>query len=194
MSGEPARRLFFALWPDEAQRAALAHSTRKVLRSCGGRPVPPENLHVTLAFLGSVPAARLGELRAIAGRTAAALAQEAAPFVLRFEHLVHFPRAQVLAVLASSPPESAPAGDLRSLAATLTSETAAAGFSPDLKPFRAHVTVARKVARVPRESAIRPLEWRFCDFALVESSTRATGAVYSIVESYALSDAEKLRT
>jgi len=194
LSGAPARRLFFALWPDEAQRAALFHSARKVLRSCGGRPVPLENLHVTLAFLGSVPDARLEELRAIAGRAAGRFPPEAAPLVLTFEHLVHFPQAQVLAVLAASPQRRAPSGDARSLAATLTSETAAAGFTPDLKPFRVHVTVARKVIRAPPARAIRAVEWTFGFFALIESRTHAAGALYSVVESYALGSSEKLRT
>jgi len=49
------RRLFFALWPDEATREQLAHITRKAVRGSGGRPIPVENLHSTLVFLGSVP-------------------------------------------------------------------------------------------------------------------------------------------
>ncbi|HLY51882.1 MAG TPA: RNA 2',3'-cyclic phosphodiesterase [Steroidobacteraceae bacterium] len=193
MSGEPTRRLFFALWPDEGQRAALSQAARKVLRSCGGRPVPAENLHVTLAFLGSVPAARLEELRVIGARAAAGFPRQAAPLVLTFGHLVHFPQAQVLAVLATAE-GSAPIGDTRSLAATLTHETTAAGFTPDLKPFRMHVTVARKVVRAPRARAIRPVAWAFGSFALIESRTRETGAVYSVVESFVLNGSEKLRT
>jgi len=156
--------------------------------------VPLENLHATLSFLGSVPDARLEELRAIAGRAAGRFPPEAAPLVLRFEHLVHFPRAQVLAVLAASPEGRALGGDARSLAATLTSETAAAGFTPDLKPFRVHVTVARKVMRAPPAGAIRAVEWTFGFFALIESRTHAAGALYSVVESYALGGSEKLRT
>ncbi|HYL02781.1 MAG TPA: 2'-5' RNA ligase family protein, partial [Steroidobacteraceae bacterium] len=61
---ERTRRLFFALWPDAAQRTVLAHAVRKAVRNCGGRPVPAESLHVTLAFLGSVPESRMAELGA----------------------------------------------------------------------------------------------------------------------------------
>ncbi len=62
-------RLFCALQlPDDTVRA-LASWQSEHLR--GGRIVPPENLHATLAFLGSRPevevAAIAGELRATAG-------------------------------------------------------------------------------------------------------------------------------
>ena len=35
----------------------------------------------------------------------------------------------------------------------------ALGFAPDLKPFRAHVTVARKVVRLTRSREMRALRW-----------------------------------
>jgi RNA 2',3'-cyclic 3'-phosphodiesterase len=190
LSGEPTRRLFFALWPDAEQRASLAHAVRKAVRSCGGRPVPGANVHLTLAFLGSVPAARVAELRDIARRTAAGFPREAVPLRLTLERLAHFGQAQVLAADAT---REAPLEDVQALAKALAVETAAAGFSPDLKPFRPHVTVARKVARAARSSAMRPVEWRFDSFALIESRTLETGPVYSVVESYALGGSEKLR-
>lgn len=193
MSGAPTRRLFFALWPDEAQRAALVDAAAGIVRHCGGRPVPAENLHVTLAFLGSVPEPRLPELAVIAGHAAALFPRDAVPIVVSLETLEHWARAQVLTALECRDEARAPASGAAPLARTLSTETAAAGFSPDLKPFRLHVTVARKVARAPRASAIRPVDWRFDRFALLESRTLETGPVYSVVESYALGDSEKLR-
>ena len=195
MSDAPTRRLFFALWPDGAQRAALLHAAATVVRRCGGRPVPEENLHVTLAFLGSVPEVRVPELSAVARRTAAAFPQDAVPIALRFETLEHFAEAQVLAVLERSDDARAAAvTDATTLARSLSSETAAAGFSPDLKPFRAHVTVARKVARPPSSGDMRKVLWTFDEFALIESRTREAGPVYSVVASYLLGGAEKMRT
>ena len=44
-----------------------------------GRWVPPENLHLTLVFLGELPPAREGEVRAEFERLAAAGMAEAAP-------------------------------------------------------------------------------------------------------------------
>lgn len=194
MSVAPARRLFFALWPDEEQRAALVQASGKIARHCGGRPVPASNLHVTLAFLGSVPELRLKELSAIARRAAATYPQDAVPLTVSLEALEHWSKPQVLAVLGrQDESQGAAVSDSVELARTLAKETAAAGFSPDLKPFRVHVTVARKVARPPRSSAVQKVLWSFEAFALVESRTLAEGPVYSVVESYVLGDSEKLR-
>ena len=199
---EPTRRLFFALWPDAEQRGALHSATRKSVKSCGGRPVPVQSLHVTLAFLGSVPEGRVPELDRIARRVADAFPAAAQPPLLTFDRLAHWARPQILcalgteepgAVQAPAEPRDADAAGAPALSASLKNETAAAGFSPDLKPFRAHVTVARKVAHAPAALALQPVLWRFEAFALIESRTDPAGPVYSVIESYLLVKAEKAR-
>jgi RNA 2',3'-cyclic 3'-phosphodiesterase len=180
-------RLFFALWPDEPQREALAQAAAKAVRSCGGRAVPAANLHITLAFIGSVPRPRVTELGAIARQVAARCAQEG-PLTLHFERLAHWTRPQILCALASEASAGAHA-----LALALKDATAAAGFAPDLKPFQAHVTVARKVLHAPRRPALRALAWCFDAFALVDSRTESGGPVYSVIESYPLAKAQKAR-
>ena len=195
---EPTRRLFFALWPDAGQRAALVHATRKAVRSSGGRPVPEESLHVTLAFLGSVPERRVAELQAIARRVAEA-PEAGAPMLVSFDRLVHWTKPRILCALdaegsagfeaAGAPRVGALAG-APALAESLKGETTARGFSPDLKPFHAHVTVARKVAHAPAAQPLSPVPWTFDAFALIESRTEPTGPVYSVIESYLLGKTE----
>jgi RNA 2',3'-cyclic 3'-phosphodiesterase len=192
LSSEPTRRLFFALWPGEDERAALLDAVRELVGASGGRPVPPANLHVTLAFLGAVPAARVPDLSAIASRVAAAFPRDSLPLVLTLQDVAHWAHSQVLAIPAREEPGLAPGA--QALARMLCHEAAGAGFDPDLKPFRAHVTVARKVARALHASAMRPVAWSFAAFALIESRTLASGAAYSVVESFVLGSGEKVRT
>jgi RNA 2',3'-cyclic 3'-phosphodiesterase len=185
--------VFFALWPDEAQRAALVHATAKALRACGGRPVAAANLHVTLCFIGSVPLVQAAELGAVGRQVAASRSTAAGPVTLDFERLEHWARPQLLCALTAAP-ESAQPSAAPDLARALGRRCAAAGFSPDLKPFRAHVTLARKVLKARIEARIRPVRWEFASFALVESRTLASGPLYSVVESYPLVEAQKVRT
>src|SRR5262249_38485268 len=155
----PSRRLFFALWPDTPQQTAFAHAARKAVKAGGGTPVPVANIHLTLVFLGSVPERRIADLSAIARRVAAAFPQDALPLQLEFEHLAHWKKPQVLCAVPAEGTGSAAA--TARLAESLRREMVAGGFTPDLKPFRAHVTLARKVLRGSRELAMHALLWTY---------------------------------
>jgi|KBSMisStandDraft_5_1062788.scaffolds.fasta_scaffold140611_2 2'-5' RNA ligase len=187
---EPTRRLFFALWPNEQSRAALVHATRKAVRLCGGRPVAEDNLHTTLLFLGAVAESRVSEVVTL-GASAAAEVVGARDNVLLspprfvFDQIELWQKAHVL---VATPGASSGGGYVvaNALVASLQRVTSGAGFAPDLKPFRPHVTLARKVAFSKTVLRMAPVEWRFTAFALVESRTEAEGPVYSVVESYPL--------
>jgi len=186
---QPTRRLFFALWPDEATRALLAHATRKAVRSCGGRPVATHNLHATLLFLGSVAQSRVPEVMAIAAGAASGLslpdAVDSSSPGFTFDRVEFWKKPHVL---VATPSVTGDAGDVLAgaLAEVLARETLSAGFAPDPKPLRPHVTLARKVAFLKTELAMQPVPWSFADFALVESRTDAEGPVYTVLESYPL--------
>lgn len=190
---EPTRRLFFALWPDEAMREGMQRATGKAARASGGRPVPASNLHITLAFLGSVPERRLAELAEIA--RGAALSPDLLPesrLELIFDRLEHWRAAQLLCAL----PAEAPA-PIVALARRLQGRLAASGFAPDLKrsssveveitrQFRPHVTLARKVHRPLGGIEWDPVTWSFADFVLVDSKTLPEGPVYAVLERFPL--------
>ena len=173
-------------------RQALVRATRKAVRASGGRPVPAVNRHVTLAFLGSVPDRRRGELAQIARAMGSSADPPGAPLELAFDHLEHWRAAQLLCALPSQAPES-----LSALGRRLQERLAASGFAPDpessrsvgvgtIKPFRPHVTLARKLDRSPQEVEMQPVTWSFTGFVLVESKTLPEGAVYTVVEKFPL--------
>ena len=182
-ASEPLQRLFFALWPSSQMRRELSLATQKAVSDCRGRAVPSHNLHATLAFLGNVPKGRVAELTLLARGQAAAFAQGA--LSLTFDTLEHWPRPKILCALAHASPQAS------ALAAALKDSTAAAGFHPDLKPFRAHVTVARKVPDGPQPPPLSAVVWRFEAFALIDSRPEKTGPVYSVIESWPLVKIEK---
>lgn len=178
---EPTRRLFFALWPDEAMQQELAHAARKIVRASGGRPVPARNLHVTLAFLGSVAESRLPVVRAVAARVAAGIAPSAGSVSLTLDRVQHWARPRILCATTEVEPVAAAA-----LAQALKLQLAGAGLTPDLRPFRAHVTLARKVNRYSRELSLPPVTWTFGSFSLVDSRTDPEGSLYSVLDSWPL--------
>ena len=106
---------------------------------------------------------------------------------LVFDTLERWDTPKILCATASE--ESAQA---RQLALTLGEVTRAAGFTPDNKPFRPHLTLARKVSRdlsVAMPQPLMPATLMHSDrFVLMESRRDASGSIYSAVDSWPLYD------
>lgn len=189
LAREPTRRVFYALWPDPGLRTALSRATHKAVSASGGRPVSAQGLHATLAFLGSVPEPRIAELEAIGRRVAATFSAgrgaHAAPPQLIFDRIEHWQKPQIICATVGAESGEAVA-IVDALAEALKRETIGAGFAPDLKPFRAHVTIARKVARTTPMLDMHSVPWSCTGFALVESRSAAGGAIYSVINSWTL--------
>jgi 2'-5' RNA ligase len=163
-----ARRLFFALWPDDALRDSIARAVPAWLPDAGGRRQRRDQWHATLVFVGRVAAGRHALV------VDAASVVRANTFTLRFDRLEHWRKPRVVCLVASRMPDAA-----RGLVDALRHELAARGIDFDRREFRAHVTLARKVARLERTGAIEPLEWPATRFALVESSSSSDGSQYA---------------
>lgn len=138
----PSRRLFYAFWPDDAARSALERS-RAALFPLAGRPVVPESLHVTAAFLGEVDEARLPALQALAGPVA--------PFALQFDRLAHWTRPRVLVALTTQPPPQ-----LGEAIESLWRRLDRLGFAREPRPYRAHITLVRDCAALPTRATWTP--------------------------------------
>ena len=174
MSESDRQRLFFALWPGGAEREKL-ESYRPLLRGCGGRPIKPQNLHITLAFLGSVDSA----VRECLEQAASAI--ELPPFTLRLDRLGFWRRPQVIWLGQEPSPEP-----LLALAGELKQAILTCGMEPDSRGFRTHLTLQRRAHRPPRQREVPPLEWQVDRFVLVASETRPEGVVYEVVREWRL--------
>jgi 2'-5' RNA ligase len=146
-----------------------------------------------LLFLGSVAESRIPDLVALAGHAvsdadvlAAMTTPDRAVLVrpdFTFDRIEFWPKSHLLvaATSASLGPAHALAVEL---SGALRRRASALGLAPDLKPFRAHVTLARKVVRVSRALEMRPVRWSLDGFALVESRTEPEGAQYCVLERF----------
>jgi 2'-5' RNA ligase len=174
------RRLFVALWPSVGAQNALAAAALCYVDGERARAMPAHNLHVTLAFLGSVEEARLAELEALATALADSGVTPRAPTTLSFDRLEYWARPEIL--VATGPGDATASRWANDLKQALVR----ANFSPDLEPFRQHVTVARKVRRREDVQLAAPVQWICEGFSLVESRTGSEGASYSVVKSWTL--------
>ncbi|HHH47595.1 MAG TPA: RNA 2',3'-cyclic phosphodiesterase [Gammaproteobacteria bacterium] len=171
----PAERLFFALWPDDALRRQLTQCRDALAARAGGRPVSAENLHLTLAFLGRTD----GRQRACVEAMADAL--HCPPFALLLNRSGYWPRPRVLWIGPAVMPEA-----LIRLAAALRSGAEGCGLKLDASPYRAHITLLRKLARPAQAAACPPLNWPVDRFVLVRSRTLPEGVEYEVVREWGL--------
>lgn len=137
-SNNPSTRLFIALDISSELKSDLARLIAGFKDSGAGvRWVRPENLHLTLKFLGSVEEARLGGIRG----ALKAVAAQSAPFGFRCGGLGAFPdirKPQVLwaGILGDQ-------GNLVRLAQRTDEALAALGFPKAKDPFSPHLTFGR---------------------------------------------------
>nr|WP_281430386.1 RNA 2',3'-cyclic phosphodiesterase [Salinicola acroporae] len=162
------RRLFFALWPDDDSRRALAAEAERLVPRCGGYPLPAQNMHITLAFLGSVDASRLAALLELTRAWPAPQGE------WTLDRLGHFPQPRI--VWAGS---QAPDPALLALDAELWQALARHGFTAPQRDFTPHVSLVRQADRAPSSARLStPLRWRFDHLALVESQLGNGGSRY----------------
>jgi 2'-5' RNA ligase len=169
------QRLFFALWPGEPLRRALSERVAALVPPGTGRAQRPDQLHLTLEFMGSVPADRLPAIREAAAEV------RAEPFEVVLDALEYWRRPQVLCLAARDVPPA-----LAGLVQALRAGLAARGFETERRPYRAHLTLARKVGRPPDLAPTDPVRWPATEFVLVESITERSGSVYRSLEAWPL--------
>jgi 2'-5' RNA ligase len=166
-------RLFFALWPDEAAAGRLARLAGELAQRCGGKAVPAEKIHLTLAFLGNVGDDRVDDVLAIR--------VDAPAFAMRLDCKGAFRKVGVAWAGAESAPR-----DLVVLQSALMEKLTGLGFALDERAYLPHVTVVRKIRDAVARGPIEPIEWRAREVTLVRSDT-GTGR-YTLLNGWHLRD------
>lgn len=168
-------RLFVAFrLPDEAVRALVRWQADAIGSPRGVRIVPPENLHVTIAFLGARPA---DELAAITGalRASAETAEPPALTPTRYRET----RSVGMLVCDDE------GGRATRIAEDVHGRLAALGvYKPEKRPWLTHVTVVRFRERPRLAPPIPDLGVvNLSDCAVMHSVLRPSGAQYKVLES-----------
>jgi 2'-5' RNA ligase len=179
-------RLFVAL-PISADVRESLLSFLGELRRADSKPrwVHPDNLHLTLKFIGHVDDEHLPKI-------AGALQEVAAPspIALEFRGIGFFPNDRRPAVVwagIQAPPE------LAALAVRVDQSLGTCGISRETRPFAPHLTLAR----LKEPGLSRPLRTLIAnskdrvlgkqiaaEFHLMESKTKSTGAEYTTLRSF----------
>jgi RNA 2',3'-cyclic 3'-phosphodiesterase len=181
-SKSPRVRLFAALDLPDALREGIVAWGREALTDPALRPVAPESLHVTLAFLGHRPEEEVEAITAVVRERVGP-----APWVELLDPVQRPPRgrARIYALPVLSPGAEA-------LQAGLALGLEEAGFyEPETRPFWPHVTVARvrseargsrrpaAVSKPPGKLPERLAEAQICRrMTLYRSELKPTGARY----------------
>lgn len=130
---EKRERLFIGVPLSDEARRAIEKSLPKKLP---GKPVPAENWHFTLRFLGSTEA---DAREKIVDRLTAATC--GAPFTIRFNELGAFPNPGRARILWLGVDDGA--DRLVQLAAIAEGVARSAGFAPEAREFKPHLTLSR---------------------------------------------------
>lgn len=173
MVEQDTQRLFFALWPGTSVRSGLQQCV-SLLNNEPGRPLEPENLHLTLAFPGSVNS----EIQSCLEQAAESI--QVAPFNIQLNHFGYWKHPRVVWYGPDTIPE-----ELFCLAAELEGAMRDCGLTSEPRPYRPHVTLLRKAQGEP-EVVAPEMVWRVEDFVLVVSESSPQGVRYRVIRRWDL--------
>ncbi|MDA7085655.1 RNA 2',3'-cyclic phosphodiesterase [Pseudomonas sp. SA3-5] len=164
-------RLFFALGcPPELAEAIATWRSHLHLP---GRPVATANLHLTLAFLGQLPRARVAELQGLGGVVHAPV------FDLHLDRLGRH-RNGLLYLAPSHTPEA-----LLELVEQLNTSLSSAAIQLESRPFRAHLSLLRHCPTQPID-ANPSFDWPVTRFSLFASEQNTRGTHYRPLHTWPL--------
>ncbi|RTR05705.1 RNA 2',3'-cyclic phosphodiesterase [Halomonas nitroreducens] len=161
-------RLFLALVPPPALRRRLGTLADAAQARCGGRRMPDDGLHLTLAFLGEQPIERAEALAAWLARFSIL------PGSWRLDAWGHFRRPGIVWVGGA---EGEPA--LRDLQRQLWDSLEEMGITGRPDRFAPHITLLRKARRSPGPELPRiAMTWDYTRVELIQSVLKQQGSHY----------------
>jgi len=187
-------RLFVAIFPPPRLLANLQCSVQQLAKILPPRSVrwtPPEQVHLTLAFLGSTPAARLDEIQSVL----CAACHAGRRRTVRLAGLGCFPNSRRPRILWAGLAGDMP--PLHELQKAIDHAFASIGFPGEDRPFHAHLTFGRvsdlggaglrDLAEILSREAQHDFgEWELGRVDLMQSVLSPQGPTYTTLHSITL--------
>lgn len=151
--------------------------------------VRPENIHLTLKFLGELEEAKIPEIL----HCLKELASKITPFIIRISGTGAFPGLKSPRVVWVGVKEDT--GELARLAKTIENDLAKLGFPKENREFSSHLTLGRLRSGRNKDRLIQKLEkikvleltQRISSITLFKSLLQPTGAIYQGLSEISLS-------
>ena len=169
-------RVFFAIVPDENSLNEII-ALQSEQQADKARFLTPEKIHLTLLFIGSVDAERL----ACIIEKAAKASQRS--FDISFDVTGSFKRSKIL-WLGSSKDNP----NVNGLFKNLKHQIEQCGIKTEKRPFKPHITLARKFCGRQLIDPQHAIEFNVSHFYLMETIPNGNSVRYEILETYPLSD------
>ncbi len=171
---EKSARVFFALWPNKAERIALAAWQSALHQLCGGRAMRADTLHATLIFLGDVAQHRMEALQLAAQEV------EGESFDLALDNVHYWGHNHI----AYAAPRAVPP-QLAQLVHDLEQRLSKHRFRFDKREYKPHVTLLRHAQWSDKLlPEMDKVVWRMRSFALVQSAPDEEGANYRVRQDF----------
>ena len=161
------KRIFFALWPSEKQRRQIDCAIEPYRANLAGKWTARDNWHVTLVFIGGFPADDIPALQAVAGNV------QCPAIKLRFERIDFWRRPRIMCLHTDFV-----SNHLSELVKLLELAAKSFGFKPEKRPYRPHMTIARKARFFEPITLAQPVELHWSGFDLIESISMPSGVQY----------------
>ncbi|RDH83746.1 MAG: RNA 2',3'-cyclic phosphodiesterase [endosymbiont of Galathealinum brachiosum] len=169
------KRLFFALWPDDQVRSEISQVySASSYAQAEGRSVVPQNLHLTLHFLGNVSLETCECVSNMASKI------QLETFNLKLDNFGVFKKPKVFWMGVTDIPQP-----LMRLYIDLGEQLKDCDYRMEKRVFTPHVSLKRKINNFElKENPCSIVNWRVNRFALVESRSTENGVNYRPIEYY----------
>ncbi|KJJ83870.1 2',5' RNA ligase [Candidatus Omnitrophus magneticus] len=154
--------------------------------------VEPRNAHITLKFLGSVPVENISKINSVLKK----IADSTKEFKVVLNGVGVFPKWEKIKIIWVGVENGSE--ELKNIAIKMERAMSELGFSKETKTFSLHITIGRvrslknknKLKDIAVSLTRPPLEIKFFEIILFESTLFSNGPVYTVIERFPLA-AEK---